>query len=459
MPIPIIPRVCAALLALALCACASARPAPPPAPGTAAAPPDAEVQQVRAAAIPITGAETDYDALVRMVGDARFVFLGEATHGTHEFYRERARITERLIRDLGFSAIAVEGDWPDGRRVDRFIHGEGPDAPERALAGFAEGFPQWMWANTDIRDLIVRLRAMNRGRPPGEGVSFYGLDVYSLFESADSVLAYLRIADPTAAAEAERGYGCFRRHRPDPQRYGLAAASGAGSCQAQAEQVAARMAARHAARAPGMDREASFAALQHARVVQNAEEYFRLLYQGGESTWNRRDQHMAETLDAILAHLAEQGRTPRVVVWAHNTHSGDARHSDMGERGELSVGQVMRERHDGHTVLIGFTTYGGTVMAAEEWDAPGRVRRLNPGWPESYAGLFHQTGIPAFFLPFRGNAELSAALAGPRLERAVGVVYAPATELQSHYFPARLPQRFDAVIHIDSTTAVTPVRP
>lgn len=413
---------------------------------------EGDAQLVRAAAIPITGAATDYDALARMVGDASFVFLGEATHGTHEFYRERSRITERLVRDHGFSGVVVEGDWPDAMRVNRFIHGQGAATPEAALAGFAEGFPQWMWANTDVRGMMGWMRAHNAR--PGRDVSFYGMDVYSLFESADSVLAHLRRTDPAAAAGAEAEYGCFRPYRPDPQRYG-ASTTGRATCQPQAERVAATMEARYAA---GPADDAAFSAMQHARVVRNAEEYYRILYRGGASSWNERDRHMAETLQAIVAHLERGGRPPKLVVWAHNTHSGDARHSDMAERGELSVGQLMREKYDGRTVLIGFTTYTGTVFAAEEWDAPGRVRRLNPARADSYSGLFHQVAIPAFFLPLRGNPELQRTLAGPRLERAVGVVYAPQTELQSHYFPARLGERFDAVIHVDSSTAVTPLR-
>jgi erythromycin esterase-like protein len=414
--------------------------------------PESDAGLVRAAAIPITGAATDYDALARMVGDARFVFLGEATHGTHEFYRERSRITERLVRELGFSGVVVEGDWPDAMRVDRFIRGGGPATPEAALAGFAEGFPQWMWANTDVRDMMRWMRAHNAR--PGRGVSFHGMDVYSLFESADSVLAHLRRADPAAARSAAAEYACFRPPRPDPQRYG-ASATGRATCQPQAERVAATMEARYAA---GPADDAAFSAMQHARVVRGAEEYYRILYRGGASSWNRRDRHMAETLEAIAAHLERAGRPPKLVVWAHNTHSGDARHSDMAERGEVSVGQLMREKHGERAVLVGFTTYTGTVLAADEWDTPGRVRRLNPARADSYSGLFHQVAIPAFFLPLRGNAELRRTLAGPRLERAVGVVYAPRTELRSHYFPARMAERFDAVIHVDSTTAVTPLR-
>jgi erythromycin esterase-like protein len=232
-------------------------------------------------------------------------------------------------------------------------------------------------------------------------------------------------------------------------------------CREQVVAQAEEMAARYQARPKGAETRAdddAFSAMQHARVVQNAEEYFRVLFEGGPTSWNQRDRHMGQTLESIVAHLEAQGRTPKVVVWAHNTHSGDARVTEMGAGGELNVGQLMREAYGERSFLLGFTTYAGTVLAAEEWDAPGRVRRLNPALPESYSGLFHRVGIPAFLLTFRNRPGLAQALAEPRLERAVGVIYAPRTERQSHYFNAILTRQFDAVIHVDSTTAVTPVR-
>ncbi|HEX8317074.1 erythromycin esterase family protein [Longimicrobium sp.] len=425
---------------------------------------DGAVEIVRAAAIPLTGAETDYDALIAQVGDARFVLLGEATHGTHEFYRERARITQRLIRDKGFTAVAIEGEWPDAMRVDRFIHGEpGAATPEQALVGFTSGFPQWMWANTDIRDLAGWLRTHNQAQPAAQRVSFYGLDVYSFYESADSVVSFLSRTDPAAAARARQRYACFSRHRPNPQEYGMAAnTAGRPLCREQAVAQAAEMEERYQAHPHvGADTRADdelFSAMQHARVVRNAEEYYRVMFEGGPTSWNQRDRHMAQTLESIVTHLEAQGKTPKVVVWAHNTHSGDARMTEMGSGGELNVGQLMRQAYAERSFLVGFTTYAGTVLAAEEWDAPGRLRRLNPALPESYSGLFHRTGLPAFLLTFRGREELSRVLGEPRLERAVGVIYAPRTERQSHYFNAVMSKQFDAVIHVDSSTAVTPLR-
>ena len=422
---------------------------------------DSTVALVRAAALPITGAETDYDALMALIGDARFVLLGEATHGTQEFYHERARITRRLIQEKGFSAVAIEGEWPDAEGVHRFVRGDGAATAEAALAGFQSGFPQWMWGNTAIRDLVTWIGQSNAGRPAADRVGFYGLDVYSLFESADSVVAYLRGVDPAAAERARGRYACLDRYGADPQRYGAAVLENeARSCEDEAAEQVAEMEQRYAARTPGADpraEDALFSTLQHARAVQGGEAYFRVLYHGGPASWNARDAHMARTLEHLVDHLEARGRTPKVVVWAHNTHSGDARETQMGEGGEHNVGQLMRERYGPLAVLVGFTTHHGTVLAAEEWDAPGRVRQLRPARPESYSGLFHATGIPVFLLTFRGNEPLARALAGPRMERAVGVIYAPATELQSHYFMAELSRQFDAVIHVDSTTAVTPL--
>lgn len=450
----------AALLAAVLAACSST--GNDGGPTSVLAPEDqAAMELVRAAAIPITGAATDYDSLMALIGDARFVLLGEATHGTQEFYHERARITQRLIQEKGFSAIAIEGEWPDAQGVHHFIRGERGGTPEAALAGFQTDFPEWMWANTAIRDLAVWLRQHNAGRPAGSRVGFYGMDVYSLFESADSVVAYLRRVDPAAAEEARQRYACFGAFDDDAQRYGAAASSDPGrSCREAAAQQVAEMERRYAARARGDARAEDdlFSALQNARAVQGGETYFRVLYQGGARSWNERDAHMARTLENVVGHLEARGQTPKVVVWAHNTHAGDARLTEMGEGGEHNVGQLMRQRYDGQSVLVGFTTYEGTVLAATEWDAPGRVRELNPALPQSYSGIFHHTGIPAFLLTFRGRDQLSAALGEPRLERAVGVIYAPRTERQSHYFTARMSQQFDAVIHVDRTTAVTPLR-
>ena len=460
MPSTRFARSAAVLLTLATGACSAAGGGAAAGTNPLSAADSANVEMVRAAAIPITGAATDYDSLMALIGDARFVLLGEQTHGTQEFYAERARITRRLIQEKGFSGVAIEGEWPDAQAVHRFVHSD-PAMPsaEAALRGFTSGFPEWMWANTAIRDLVVWMREHNAGRAAHQQASFYGLDVYSLFESADSVVAYLSRTDREAAARARERYACLRPHRDDPIRYGAEALrSAARSCEDEAAAQVQEMEQLYA-RGGGDARAADerFSALQNARIVAGGEAYWRAQWEGGPASWNARDRHMAMTLEHLVDHLATQGRTPKIVVWAHNTHAGDARLTQMGEGGEWNVGQLMRQAYAGESILVGFTTYHGTVLAAEEWDAPGRVRRLNPALPESYSALFHRTGIPRFLLTFRGREELSRAMGEPRLERAVGVVYMPRTERQSHYFLARMSQQFDAVIHVDSSTAVTPL--
>ena len=421
------------------------------------APSDAPaIAAVRAAAIPITGAATDYDTLMALARNARVVFLGEQTHGTHEFYRERARITQRLIRDHGFRAIALEADWPEVERINRYIRGTGKDpGAEQSLLGFRD-FPAWMWRNTDVRALVEWLRAHNALLAADQQVSIYGLDVYSLYESADAVTEYLASVDPAAAERARGQYACFGAHRPDPQRYGAAAAS--KSCQAQAEAVLATLRQRSAEPpANSAAAEALFGALRNAHAVANAEEYFRSLHLPGVSTWNVRDRRMEETLLAIDEHLAAGGRSPRIVVWAHNTHSGDARATELGEGGEHNVGQLIRQRLSGEALLVGFFTYRGTVMAASEWDVPARVFNLSPALPGAYSDLFHSARASNYLLNLRDPA-IAKHLAGPRLERAVGVVYVPARERQAHYFLARLSSQFDVAVYFDETRALTEIR-
>jgi erythromycin esterase-like protein len=444
----------ATMLALLLAGCAGAAdsptaPAPAPDAGTAAT-----AAAVRPAAVPLTGAATDYDALMAMVGDARVVLLGEATHGTHEFYRERARITRRLVLEKGFTAVAIEGDWPRAARVHRYVAGAGSDrGAEQALGHFTE-FPVWMWRNAEVRDLVEWMRAHNAALPAGAPrVGFHGLDVYSLALSADEVVAYLERVDPAAAERARARYACFRRFRDEPQSYGLAVAGGTASCQAQAAEQVRELQGRTADAA---GRAALFDAQRNAAVVAGAEAYFRGLYEPGVSTWNLRDRHMMATLEALLAEPVPGGGPAKVVVWAHNTHVGDARATEMGEAGELSLGQLARERFGERSVRVGFTTYAGTVVAAREWGSPGERREVRPSLPGSFGEVFHAVGHSAFLLPLRGGAA-AGALEEPRLERAIGVVYVPGTERRSHYFRARLPQQFDAVVHWDRTQAVQPL--
>ncbi|MFP5284974.1 MAG: erythromycin esterase family protein [Thermoanaerobaculia bacterium] len=369
-------------------------------------------------------------------------------------------MTLRLIREKGFGAIAIEGDWPEAERVNRWIRGMGDDASaEQALSGF-QGFPTWMWANQEFRDLAVELREHNGRLPPGDRAGLYGLDLYELWGAADAVVAALDRLDPPAAARARQRYRCFASYREDPHLYGRSvAANPKRSCEAQVRdqwQELERWMEAERPRAGPERREELFSLARNARVVRAGEAYYRTVYRGGLSPWNVRDQHMADTLDEIAEHLGEGGNPPRVVVWAHNTHLGDARVTEMGEGGEWNVGQLMRQRHDGSAVLVGFTTYEGTVMAASAWGERGRVKELRPALPGSYAALFHASGAGDFLLVLRGS-EAGRHLAGPLLQRAVGVVYLPRQE-RRHYFQARLTQQFDAVIHLDRTVAVTPLR-
>ncbi|MES2919035.1 MAG: erythromycin esterase family protein [Pseudomonadota bacterium] len=418
-------------------------------------------EQLRRAALPLLGEDGDYDALLEQIGDSRFVLLGEASHGTHEFYRERARITQRLIAEKGFMAVAVEADWPDTWRVNRFVRGLGEDAyAADALDGFRR-FPTWMWRNSDVVNFVEWLRDWNDGLAASAAkVGFYGLDLYSLNTSLQAVLHYLDQTNPAAAARARERYGCFDRYGEDSQHYGvMTGLHGAPSCEddavAQLLELQ-RLRAQQAPPAPGEPDEA-FQAEQNARLVCNAERYYRTLYQGSASSWNLRDTHMMETLEALVAHQARQGRMAKVVLWAHNSHLGDARATEMGgRRGELNIGQLVRERYGDSAFLVGFTTHAGTVTAADDWEAPARRRNVRPARADSYEGLFHQVGLPGFFLPLR-DGTAARVLREPRLERAIGVIYRPHTERQSHYFAAILPQQFDAVLHFDVTRAVQPL--
>ncbi|MDP9365596.1 MAG: erythromycin esterase family protein [Chloroflexota bacterium] len=431
---------------------------------------DPTLAAVRAAARPLTGVASDLEPLLALAGQARVVCLGEATHGTHDFYEFRAELTKRLIAEQGFSAVAVEADWPDAARVDRYVRGGGgaaatDDSAEAALGDFVR-FPRWMWRNTVVRDFVAWLRAHNDALPSGAlRTGFYGLDLYSLRASMEAVVGYLEAVDPAAADRARRRYGCFDHADGDPQDYGLAASFGAAEpCE---EEVVAQLQElrRRAAELAGRDgraaEDAFFGAEQNARLAKNAEAYYRAMFRGRVSSWNLRDRHMAETLDALLAHLDRSGGRTKAVVWAHNSHLGDARATRMGEAGELNLGQLVRERHGREAVLVGFSTASGTVTAADDWDAPPERMIVRPALPNSFEALFHEAGQDGpgarFVLTLREGGEAAALLREPRLQRAIGVVYRPQTERISHYYEARLADQFDAVVHIDRTRAVEPL--
>ncbi|HEY3053193.1 MAG TPA: erythromycin esterase family protein [Thermoanaerobaculia bacterium] len=419
------------------------------------------ITAVQPATHEITDARDDYDALLELIGNAHYVLIGEASHGTHEFYRSRADITRRLIAEKGFNAVAVEADWPDAYRVNRYVRGMSEDSePVEALGDFKR-FPTWMWRNADVLDFVGWLREFNdRISVTHRRVGFYGVDLYSLFTSIEAVIGYLEKVDPEAARRARYRYGCFEHFGEDSQAYGYAASFGVSeSCEnevvAQLVEMR-RKAAEHASRDGHIPPDEQFFAEQNARLVANAEKYYRSMFTGRVSSWNLRDQHMSDTIEALSEHLKRRGLEPKIVVWEHNSHLGDARATEMGRQGELNVGQLVRERHGDDSRLIGFTTYTGSVTAASNWDGPAERKRVRPGLPGSYEALFHDFGISSFYLPLRDNPSV-APLTAPRLERAIGVIYAPLTERVSHYFHVSLPRQFDAVLHFDTSRAVEPL--
>lgn len=416
---------------------------------------------VRECAVPLSGSAGDYDKLVERVGDARFVLLGEATHGTHEFYRERAQISKRLIREKGFQAVAVEADWPDSCRINRFVRGTSEDGDAiDALADF-ERFPQWMWRNADVLDFVGWLRAYNDGKAPSEQVGFYGLDLYSLHASIEAIIQYLNKTDTAAAERARLHYACFDRFDRDPNSYGMASTVGiAPACEEAVLHALEELRGRHpelVMRDGSHAVDEFFCAERNAVAVKNAEQYYRTMFHGEISSWNLRDNHMMDTLQSLIEHLDRHYRAARVIVWAHNSHVGDARATDMGLRGDINIGQLMRQRHPDETVLIGFTTYTGTVTAASAWQEPAERKVVRPAMPQSYENLFHEAELSRFWMDFERHPVLATRLRTPLLERAIGVVYRPESELASHYQRARLSDQFDAVVHFDVTRAVEPL--
>lgn len=420
------------------------------------------LQLIRGNAVPLTGSARDHDALLDLIGDAGVVFLGAASHGTHEFYRQRAQITKRLITEKGFNAVAAEADWPDAYRVNRFVRREGDDLDSvDALSGF-ERFPSWMWRNADVLDFVGWLRDHNDSVWSEERqVGFYGLDLYSLHKSMNEVVACLERKNPAEAAKAKVLYGCIDRFGRDPQNYGLLAGSGVsdacrGDVIRQLTELRGREVELLVKSGPASADEAFFIE-QNARLVRNAERYYRDIFRSYVSSWNLRDQHMMDLLVSLIAHLQSSCGSAKVVVWAHNSHVGDARATEMAWRGELNIGQLAREAFADQCRLVGFTTYAGSVTAASGWCLPAERKQARPGLDGSIEKLFHQVGVPNFMLDLSKPGDLSEELAKARLQRAVGVVYLTESERQSHYFEACLSGQFDAVLHYDLTRAVEPL--
>jgi erythromycin esterase-like protein len=402
------------------------------------------------------GSAKDLDPLMDTIGDSRYVLLGEASHGTSEFYTWRTEISKRLIEERGFSFIAVEGDWPDCYRVNRYAKclADSGSSAEEVLHAF-ERWPTWMWANREVVDLVEWMRAHNEKKKPNERSGFFGLDVYSLWESMRAVVEYLEKVDPQLALSAKRAYNCFEPYAEDAQEYARATAIVPTSCEREAVAVLKEL---HT-RAPRFIEDSSerfFDAEQNALVARNAELYYRTMVRGGPASWNVRDRHMVETLTRLMRH---HGAGAKAIVWEHNTHIGDARFTDMARAGMLNVGQVVRESHaeDG-VVLVGFGTHRGTVIAADEWGAPMERLRVPPAREDSFEHALFEAGVGDSLFVFDGSDNGGVTgLDEPLGHRAIGVVYDPDHERWGNYVPTIVPGRYDAFLYIEETRAVDPL--
>ncbi|HVW91983.1 MAG TPA: erythromycin esterase family protein [Devosia sp.] len=401
--------------------------------------------------LPDPGRAVEFGALFDSFAAGRIVLLGEATHGTAEFYRARAAITRSLIENHGFTIVAVEADWPDADRIDRYIRHRGPGTYDEA--SFTR-FPTWMWRNTEVAHFVDWLRQHNEGVAPEKRAAFRGLDVYSLRGSIAAVLDYLDRVDPEEAARARRRYGCLTPWQAEPAWYGRAVLSGERDpCEDAVVQQLGELLERQL-QYEQADGDEFFDAAQNARIVRAAEQYYRIMYRGSNESWNLRDRHMFETLQRLLERA---GPDAKAVVWAHNSHIGDASATEMGWRGEFNIGELCRTAYRSEAVLIGFGTDRGTVAAADDWNAPMEVKTVLPSRPDSYERVFRTAGLQRSLTDLREDRELREALARPRLERAIGVIYRPETERQSHYFDAVLPEQFDAYVWFEETSAVVPL--
>jgi len=395
--------------------------------------------------------EVDLDPLLQRIGDARVVLIGEASHGTSEFYRLRARITQRLIEDKGFKIVAAEADWPDAARIDNYVRHR--DVPPSEWTAFSR-FPTWMWRNTDVENFVLWLHERNSQLEMPQRAGFYGLDLYSLHSSVRAVISYLEDVDPDLAEIARWRYGCLSPWEADPAAYGHAALTGAyRNCEGDVVQMLTDLYDKQQDYALN-DGERFFDASQNAQLVADAERYYRVMYYGSRASWNLRDGHMFNTLQQILAH---HGEDSKAIVWAHNSHIGDASATEMSTRGEYNIGELCRKAFGEQSYRIGFGTDHGTVAAASNWDGHMEIKKVRPSHQQSYEHLFHLTNKPGLILPLRNNkdAKVINGLGKPRLERAIGVIYRPETEMASHYFEADLPRQFDEYIWIDRTSAVT----
>jgi erythromycin esterase-like protein len=413
---------------------------------------------IAASARPISGAGGDYADIIAAAGDTRRVLLGESTHGTREYYRERGRITERLAAEHGFNAVTIEGDATPTFRLNLYVRGLGEDrSAAQALEGFSGRFPRWMWRNAEFREFAERLRTLNMSRPLAQRVGIYGMDVYDLYDAADWVVRYVQPRDAAAASRIRALYACFAPYDRDTGAYGQAMVRRTDTCRDEAEAAAAEVARLPQPTDPEQA-EYHFGAKRAAASVVSAEAYFRISYGGGENSWNVRDRGMEATVEAVAAHAAAQsGQTGKTVSWSHNTHTGNAAATSSALSGELNLGQLMRARHGNAALLVGFFSHTGTVFAAPQWGAEGRVYDMRTSAEGGHENLFRQAGLPAFSLLLRDNAAVTTALRPSMPQRAIGVIYLPQTEAQSHYLQARLSEQFDAVVFFERSDAVTPL--
>jgi erythromycin esterase len=396
---------------------------------------------------------TDLDPILNRIGDARVVLLGEASHGTHEYYTWRTALTRRLVEEKGFSFVAVEGDWPDCYRLNRYVKGykDTPEKPAEALETFRR-WPTWMWANKEVEALIGWMRGYNDAQPEDRKIGFYGLDVYSLWDSLHEIMRFLRKRDAAAFDSARRTLQCFEPYGEDAQEYARATLYGDESCRDEVIDLLRRVRSMTGA-ADGDGRDGPFVAEQNALVVKNAEAYYRAMVRSDNESWNVRDRHMAETLDRLLVH---HGRGARAVVWEHNTHIGDARYTDMADDGMVNIGQLARDRYgEDDTVLVGFGSNRGTVIAGDYWDAPWEEMRVPAAREDTWEDVLHKAvGRDSLYV---FPAKTSDELAEWRGHRAIGVVYRPQHERYGNYVPTVLPRRYDAFVYIDQSTAVRPL--
>lgn len=405
--------------------------------------------------------EDIYKPVLDLVGDAQFVLLGESTHGTHEFYEIRAGLTKQLIKKKHFNTIAIEGDWPDTYRINRFIM---DDKKIKSVTDSLEGFkrfPTWVWRNKVIEAFLKWIHSYNHKLEETKRIGFYGLDLYSLNTSIGVVINYLKQVDKEAAIRAIERYSCFDHFKEELQSYGYANALGiTRSCE---DEVIRQLIDLHKnsykyLKENGIKQEEFFNAQQNARLIKNAEKYYRSMFGDQALSWNIRDTHMAETLDTLVKHITKTtGRLTKIVVWAHNSHIGDARATEIGKnRSEVNLGQLAREKYGSKVVLIGFLTYSGTVTAATQWDSVAERKYVRPALSGSYEDYFHRLNIPNFFINLQSYKH-SSDIPDNNLERAIGVIYRPQTERASHYFFSSIKEQFDGVIYMDKTRALEPL--